>query len=241
MMRAAAIVFLTTGILGAQSSPVPRFDVASIKPTPPDRWNGPSGGNSSNGRYAMYNRTLKTYILRAYFLGPNQLTGGPDWLDADRYDIDAKAGSPNDDDGVMMQMLRTLLAERCKLALHHENKPIVAYILEVARKGPRLEKAVDGSSGAVTNSGHGTIDAKLISMNRFAEVLSRQMDLPVVDQTHLVGNFNVSLKWSPESDQAPDRGPSIFTAIQQLGLRLQARKIPIDVLVIDHVERPSEN
>jgi uncharacterized protein (TIGR03435 family) len=242
MMRAAAcFVLLTKGILLAQSSPVQQFEVASIKPTPPDRWNGPSGGRSGQGKYTMYNRTLKTYILRAYFIGPNQLSGGPDWLDQDRYDIDAKAGQPVDDDAVIMVMLRNLLAERCKLVLHHENRPIEAYILEVARNGPKLEKALASDSDATTNGGHGTIEARVISMERFAEVLSRQMDLPVVNRTGLGGKFNVTLKWSPESDQAPDRGPSIFTAIQQLGLRLEARKIPIDVLVIDHVERPSPN
>ncbi|MES1262251.1 MAG: TIGR03435 family protein [Acidobacteriota bacterium] len=164
-----------------------------------------------------------------------------------RFDIEARAGQPIDDDSALMAMLRTLLAERFHLVAHRESKPIAAYVLTVARNGPRLEKALDGE--ATTNSGHGSIDARVITMQRFAEVLSRQMDFPVVDQTRLEGAFNVNLKWSPESDRpvkpgelpALDTGPSVFTAIQQLGLRLQARKTPVDVLVIDHAEMPSEN
>jgi len=249
MIRAAAsLVFLLTGMLCAQPAPAPLFEVAAIKSTPPDQWNGSSGGNAGKGKYTMHNRTLKTYIMRAYFVGPNQIVGGPPWLDSDRFDINAKAEQPIDDDEVLMAMLRTLLAERCKLAIHHASKPIEAYVLEVVKSGPKLEKAVDLPS-ATTNSGHGSIDARVITMKRFAEVLSRQMDLPVVDQTGLEGEFNLKLKWSRESDQpvkhgqlpAMDSGPSVFTAIQQLGLRLQARKTPVDVLVIDHVEMPSEN
>ena len=91
----------------------------------------------------------------------------------------------------MRAPLRTLLAERCKLEIHHESKPIEAYVPEVAKSRPKLEKAVDSASSATTNSGHGSIDARVISMKRFAEVLSRQTDLPVVDQTGLEGEFSI--------------------------------------------------
>ena len=139
-------------------------------------------------------------------------------------------------------MLRTLLAERFKLELHRRSKPAEVYALEVAKGGPKLERAVDPASGATTSSSHGSIDARVITMKRFAEVLSRQMDFPVVDRTGLEGAFNLMLKWSPEGAQpATDAGPSVFTAIQQLGLRLRARKIPVEMLVIDHVEKPSPN
>ena len=250
MIRVAAnVIFLMMATLYAQPAMAPGFEVASIKPTPPDQWNGPSGGKAGKGKYTMHNRTIKTYIMRAYSVGPNQVVGGPSWLDSDRFDIDAKAEQPIDDDQVLMTMLRALLSERCKLALHHEYRPIEAYVLEVAKSGPKLEKSADSATDATTNSGHGSIDARVITMKYFAEVLSRQMDLPVVDQTKLEGAFNLKLTWSPESDRpvrpgqlpAMDSGPSIFTAIQQLGLRLQARKTPVDVLVIDRIEMPSEN
>ena len=145
----------------------------------------------------MHNRTLKTYIMRAYFVGPNQIVGGPPWLDSDRFDINAKADQPIDDDEALMAMLRTLLAQRCKLVIHHEDKPTNVYVLEVAKSGPKLETAESRDSNSTTNSGHGRIEARVISMKRFAEVLSRQMDLPVVDRTGLDGSFNLKLKWSP--------------------------------------------
>jgi uncharacterized protein (TIGR03435 family) len=122
-------------------------------------------------------------------------------------------------------------------------------VLDVAKNGPKLEKAEETESS--TNSSRGLIDAKTITMDRFAEVLSRQMDLPVVNQTRLEGSFNLKLEWSTESgrpvrdgtgDVAMETEVSIFTAIQQeLGLRLRARKTPVEVIVIDHAEKPSEN
>jgi uncharacterized protein (TIGR03435 family) len=247
MIRAASVACLIIGTLHAQSAPPPRFDVAAIKLTPADQWRGSSGGDTGKGKFTMHNRTLKRYIMGAYGVGPNQIVGGPPWLDFDRFDIEAKAERPIDDDGEIMAMLQTLLADRFKLALHRENKPIDVYVLVVSKSGPKLERAEDGASS--TNSGHGSIDAHVITMRRFAEVLSRQMDFPVVDQTGLQGVFNLKLQRSPEGDRpvnpqqlsAVDEKPSVFIAIQQLGLRLQARKTPIEVLVIDHVEMPSAN
>jgi uncharacterized protein (TIGR03435 family) len=184
--------------------------------------------------------------MGAYAVGPNQIIGGPDWLDSDRFEITAKAEEPVGD-GILMTMLRSLLVERFKLALHREMKPTDAYVLEVRNNGAKLERG-DGK-GAATNNGRGHIVATNASMNRFAEILSRQMDRPVVNQTGLQGVFNLTLQWSPDSARpanpqngAATEGPSIFTAIQeQLGLRLRAQKVPVDVLVIDHAERPDAN
>jgi uncharacterized protein (TIGR03435 family) len=250
-MRAiAGLVICLSGTAYAQS-PQPaaalRFEVASIKPTPADQYNGSSGIATGHGRLTGSRVTLKRCIMGAYGIGPNQLSGGPPWLDSDRFEIAAKADHPLDDDAVFMAMLQVLMAERFKLAIHRETRTVEALVLEVAKNGPRLEKAEDGESS--TNSNRGRIDARVITMRRFAEVLSRQMDVPVVNQTGLEGAFNLKLEWSPDSDRplkpgeiAPDNGPSIFTAIQQqLGLRLQSRKTPVDVLVIDHAEKPTEN
>jgi len=183
----------------------------------------------------MNNVTLKRCILGAFGMGPNQILGGPDWLDADRFQIVAKAEQPVGD-GVLMAMLQTLLAERFKLAIHRETRTVQAFVLEVAKNGPKLAKAGDGE--ATTRNGHGLIDAGTITMDRFAQVLARQMDLPVVNHTGLEGIFNLKLEWSPEMEG----GLSIFTAIQeQLGLRLRSQKTPVEVLVIDHAEKPSGN
>ena len=250
MIRAVvSLAICVSGAIRGQSVVAQRFEVASVKPISADRLNGPSGGQSGRGRLTMSNVTLKRCIMGAFGIGPNQILGGPGWLDSDRYEIVAKAEQPVDDDGVLMAMLQTLLAERFKLAFHRETRTIPAFVLEVAKNGPKLERAENGES--TTHNGRGLIDAKVITMDRFAEVLSRQMDRPVVNHTGLEGSFHVKLEWTPETSKqvtprpdgaAIESGPSIFTAIQQqLGLRLRSQKAPVEVVVIDYVERPSEN
>jgi uncharacterized protein (TIGR03435 family) len=146
----------------------------------------------------------------------------------------------------LMRMLQTLLADRFKLALRHETKRLDGYALEV-KNGRKLEKN-DGKSANISN-GRGHIVATNFSMDQFAEILSRQVDLPVVNRTGLDGGFNIDLQWTPGGDRparpddlTPFDGITIFTAIQeQLGLRLHAEKVPVEVLVIDHAERPDAN
>lgn len=242
--RIAGLMLCVSGLLFPQSGSAPRFEVASIKPSNADP--GSSGINTGHGRLAASNVTLKRCIMGAYAVGPNQVFGGPDWLESDRFEITAKAEQPVGDH-LLMAMLQTLLADRFKLTLHREAKPIQAYVLEIGKNGPKLEKGDGGDSK--TNNGRGDIIATNTTMDRFAEILSRQMDLPVVNHTGLEGVFNLRLHWTPESatpakpvDGAAIEGPSIFTAIQeQLGFRLHAQKVPVEVLVIDHAERPTEN
>ena len=235
MARAGIVLLFCVAAAYAQ----PRFEVASIKPSPDESSNN-SGGRSGNGRLTMTNVTLKRCIMGAYGLGPNLIVGGPAWLEVDRWAIVAKADKPVGD-STLMAMLQTLLSERFKLAVHRETRTVQAYVLEVAKNGPKLEKSSDEK--AQTNNGRGLIEARALTMAAFAERLSRQMDLPVVNQTGLDGAFNLKLEWTPESAQtAADPSVSLFTAIQeQLGLRLRAQKVPVEMLVIDHAEKPSEN
>lgn len=232
----------------SQTEVTPRFEVDSIKPTSSALLSGPSGIKTGHGRLTATNVTLKRCIMGAFGLGPHQISGGPPWLDSDRFEIVAKAEQPVDDDAALMAMLRTLLAERFKLGIHHETRTVSALVLEVAKGGPKLEKSEDGASSVTTGSGT-SITARAMTMPRLAEVLSRQTDLPVVDGTGLQGSFNLKLLWRPERarptvtgvDEAMER-PALFDALQQqLGLRLESRKMPMDILVIDHAEKPSEN
>jgi uncharacterized protein (TIGR03435 family) len=232
------------GLLRGQPAVAPRFEVASIRPSG-DATRDTSGSKSGHGRLTMNNVTLKRCIMGAYGIGPNQIVGGPEWLDSLRYSIEAKADTAAGDTE-LMGMLRTLLVDRFKLALHRETRPLQVFVLEVAKNGPKLEVSKDAESR--TNNQRGSIEARKTTMNRFAEILSRQMDIPVVDRTGLEGVFNLKLEWDPESgkpsraDAASENRPSIFTAIQeQLGLRLRAQKAPVEVLVIDHAEAPTEN
>ncbi|HTR21689.1 MAG TPA: TIGR03435 family protein [Gemmatimonadales bacterium] len=218
----------------------PQFEVASIKPvTVGDSFT--SGITTGHGKIDAENVTLKRCIIGAYGVSPSQVVGGPDWLDSDRFHILAKAAQPTDSDAELMRMLQSLLAERFHLAIHRETRPLQAYVLEVAKGGSKLEKVPDGESS--TSSSHGQLVARNTSMDLFAHVLAREVNLPVVDQTALAGSFNFTLKWTPEKELSrPDAGPSIFTALQeQLGLRLHAQKTPLEVIVIDRAERPTEN
>jgi uncharacterized protein (TIGR03435 family) len=223
------------------------FEVASIKPSNADPHSS-SGIKTGHGRLEARNVTLKRCIMSAYGIGPHQIYGGPDWLNSDHYEISAKADHPTDDDAELMQMLQTLLAERFKLKVHEEKRILPAFVLEV-KDGPKLQKAAGGESATNTSSNNNatSIDARNTTMDLFAKVLAREMDYPVIDQTGLQGPFNFKLHWTPDRRRPPDTGSaediSIFTAIQeQLGLRLQSQKAPVDVLVIDHIERaPAEN
>ena len=238
MSRSVCLLIVMAAAAYAQSPEKPHFEVASIKPTAPERWSGPSGGKSGSGRVNMPNVTLQRCIMGAFGIGPNQIAGGPDWLNVDHFDILAKAETPVGDTELMV-MLQYLLAERFNLTYHRESRPTRAYVLSVAKSGPKLEKS--DSQDAITQNGRRSIDAKSITMPRFAEVLSRQMDLPVVDHTGLDGAFNLKLEWAADNPTANEDRLPIFTAIQQLGLRLSTEKVPIEVLVIDHAEKPTEN
>ena len=241
MIRLLSLAIGIAGSMWAQTVATPRFEVAAIKPTPVDQQNGNSNGKSGKGRYNYTNVTLKRCIMGAFGLGPNQILGGPPWLDNDRYDIVAKAEQPVDDDDLLNRMMQNLLADRFKLIFHRESRMTPAYVLEVVKGGPKLEAAPDGESS--TNWSRGTIDAKVTTMAHFAEVLSRVLDFPVVNQTGLDGAFNLTVKWIPESKDgaASDLGPTLFTALQQFGLRLTSHRTPVEFFVIDHVERPTEN
>jgi uncharacterized protein (TIGR03435 family) len=232
----------------AQSAPAPiqRFEVATVKPSVADS-SSSSGIKTGHGRLDAQNVTLKRCIIGAYGVGPQQITGGPDWLDADRFEILAKAEQPVNDDAVLMLMLQDLLAERFRLVVHRETKTVPAFVLEVAKNGPKLERAVAGeaSTNTSTSSSGITIDARNTDMESFAKILARRTDLPVLNHTGLAGIFNFKLQWTPDSNKpsaAGTEGVSLFTAIQeQLGLRLRSQKAPIEALVIDHAEKPKGN
>ena len=234
------------GLAFPHSAVSQQFEVASVKPSSADT-SSSSGIKTGHGRIDAYNVTLKRCIMGAYGVGPHQISGGPDWLESDRFQILAKASEPIDDDGALMIMLQGLLAERFKLSLHREIRTIPAFVLEVAKKGPKLEKAEAGEAATNTSTSHSgiSIDARHADLDSFAKILARRMDLPVVNHTGLKGTFNFKLQWTPDPGTVapgPMEGVSIFTAIQeQLGLRLRSKKAPVEIIVIDHVEKPSEN
>ncbi len=242
---AAAALAPSRFVLG-QQAPAPEFDAASVKPSPRDF--GWQGIDTSPGRIQAESVTLLRCIRDAYDMGPHQVIGGPDWINTARWQIVARADRPVDDDDILMQMLRSLLADRFKLALHRETRSLPAYLLEINRNGPKMQKAESGDSDTEMHGGRGdpaTLEAKKTDMNNLAEILGWRLDRPVVNRTGLQGDFTFTLHWAPDNLRDPDDGAddvSIFTAVgEQLGLRLRSARAPVQVLVIDHAELPSPN
>jgi uncharacterized protein (TIGR03435 family) len=245
MIRAIAgvslIVFTSSGALGQPTAAAQAFELASVKANK----SGDTGSrfHVRNGTFTATNNSLQDCIRWAYGVRDYQISG-PDWLKSERYDIVAKASSPVPG-GQIMLMLQTLLADRFKLTLHREQKLLPVYALVAGKNGLKLHKAETG--GSHTNWGRSRLTAQQTSMLQFAETLSRKMDRPVLDMTGLEGVFDFILEYTPDDDRgvAGDSvpGPSIFTAMQeQLGLKLEARKAPAEILVIDHAEKvPAEN
>jgi uncharacterized protein (TIGR03435 family) len=208
--------------------------------------------------------TLLQMIQEAYGIyEPDRLSGGPAWIDASKFDLEAKM----DDADVSVyrgltleqrhQMLQALLANRFKLVLHHELKEFPAYALVVAKSGPKLQAAtseqtrpngdIKGFTGLVTQSQRGQLAVQGFSMEGFANLLSGYNDVgrKVIDKTGLTGSYNFTLRWAPNDRQitASDAsGPSLFTAIQEeLGLKPQSSRTMLDTIVIDQAEKPTEN
>ena len=219
------------------------FDAASIKPSAAAP--GSSGINTNNGYMHAYNVTLRRCIAGAYGITEDQVIGGPKWISENRYDITARGTGADTED-----MLRALLSDRFRLVMHPQTETRSGYALTVAKDGIKAAVSVIPPGGpSTTNSSRTRIEAKLCSMPVLARKLAAVLGQPVVDETQESRSFDFVLQWAPDevmskayagSDAAS--GPSLFTAVQeQLGLKLEARKVPVDVLVIDRAELPSEN
>jgi uncharacterized protein (TIGR03435 family) len=265
---AGFILFTAFAAFAQQTAATPpAFEVASVKPAPPatdNRMRVGMGGDA--GRVNFSNVTLINVMARAYNVKDHQITG-PDWLKTQRYDIVATLPSGASKDQVP-QMLQTLLADRFKLSLHRETKVLPIYALVVGKNGPKLHEA-EGAGGLRMSMGpKGLQLTGKVSITMLAEALSRFTDRPVLDMTELKGNFDIDLGWRPDGQPGgpgifgpggggppPEGGgerreakenadaPSIFTAVQEkLGLKLEGRKSPVEILIVDQADKiPSEN
>ncbi len=258
----ALLLFVRHGALAQPRAPRPAFDefeVAAIKPTTLE-W--PAGGRfmrmQTVHQFVARNYTLRVILAAAFNLTPRAVSGGPSWVDSDRFDILAKApGEVRPTTYEQMAMLRKLLTDRFKLTFHREKKEFAIYALTISRNGSKLmtstpDPSPEGAPPLVFSlSAKGaTLAARDASMGEFTWVMQRSaLDRPVVDQTGLLGRYDFDLEWAPDETQfdgnVPPRNsdePDLFAAMQQqLGLRLEATKGPIDALVIDQVQKPSEN
>jgi uncharacterized protein (TIGR03435 family) len=240
----AAIVIFAITAFAQQPAKRPAFESASIKPS---KTTDGSDSDTSLG-YFRGDGTLKAFIRMAYGVTNEQIEGGPKWLDEDRYDIEARADGPARGPQ-LIEMLQTLLADRFNLEFHHTSKTVSGYALIPAKGGLKI-KEVGASDSHSTSTKRGSMTVEGVTLSRFAAGLSRVLGAPVADQAGDPGSFTFTLTWSPDSsrpstsatDPGSTDGPSIFTAVQeQLGLKLESRKVPLDVLVIDRAGKPTVN
>jgi uncharacterized protein (TIGR03435 family) len=244
-IRVSAVAGFALFGLNAQSRPEPEFEVASVKPVAPSDTALRVSMISEHGRISYTNVTVRGLVRKAYGLRiypPS--TGGSDPLSTDRYNIIASASSDASEEQTM-RMLRALLEERFKLVVHRETKELRVWALLVGKNGPKLREVQDDGSAAEIGSGEGhKIKAHHVSMKLLASALQGFVGEPVVNATGLTGLFDFTLDFTLDESTSPDRewGQTPFEAVQrQLGLRLEARKGPVEVVVIDHVEKPSGN
>jgi uncharacterized protein (TIGR03435 family) len=258
MRSGIAAVLLLLPVLEALGQPAPAFDVASVKPsTPQERVIGMF--LYPGGRLTITNYTLRMLIHDVYGVEDYQISGGPKWTGEDRYSIEAKPPADSKSAKVNpvnfkqapeeeeLSMLRSLLAERFQLRLHQESTEGSVLALVVDSHGPKLTEARD--KDAVPGVGGGRTDDPErpefmngwnVSMARLAARLSQLLQRTVLDHTGLNGTFDFRFEYAASLSDSAD-GPSLSTAIQQLGLRLMPAKGPVVHLVIDHAEKPSGN
>jgi uncharacterized protein (TIGR03435 family) len=227
-----------TGVLVAAQ---PSFEVASVKLTPPggDGMFHMSSPGAAN--FNVTNITMENLISFAFGVDSDRVSGKQNWLGSESYDVSAKAEGGREIPADQLKlMLQQLLADRFKLSLHREMKDTQGYALVIAKDGQKLDPSKGGPSrGDILRGG---LRLQNLSVQVLAGMLTCPTGRPVVDETGIKGNFDIKLEYAPEG--ATDSPlPSIFTALQeQLGLKLTPQKVPVEMLVVDHVERvPTEN
>lgn len=235
----------------------PTFDVVTIKPSKPDQ---PGKVFTMRGRQIItVNTSLSDLVKFAYDLNDKQIISNTPWLDTDKFDISGTPDVPGIPNLTQFKsLIRKLLAERFRLAFHREKKELSAYVLTVGKTGSKIKKSESDPNGppGVGFRALGKMAVINATIEDFANVMQGTvLDRPVVDQTGLQGKFDFTLDWTPDESQfggagahlpppsdKADAPPGLFTALpEQTGLRLEPTKALVSVLVVDHVEKPSEN
>ncbi len=245
MMQQARVVgsFILLACVAYSQEPSTAFEVATVKASK-------ATGGMNNRRDPMMatwtNMPLAVVIREAYHILPGQLMGGPAWINSDRWDIVAKTDRPASR-AEQQRMLQPLLADRFHLKVKWDVRQLPEYELLVASSGPKVPASSGDGSVRI---GKGLIAANGISGAVFAAWLRSELGRPVIDSTGLKGKYDFNLQWVPDESQpnsggeqppSDSTGPTIFAALQELGFKLKAIKGPVQVLVVEHAEKPSEN
>jgi uncharacterized protein (TIGR03435 family) len=240
-----------------QQTRIQSFEVADIKPSQSPNAEPRKGRILPGGRIEVPNTTLKELIIFAYGVQENAITGLAPWMDRDRFDLVAKA--PGDSSAETLRpMLQTLLADRFKLALHREDRPMAAFVLSRGKHELKLQPGNGGRQTCqwdVLGNGLRRRECHNMTMDELAMQLPGWggigIDRPVVNETGLTGSYDFQLDvgWPGGSkggegmaeSGSSDPGPTIYMAFEQVGLRLELRKVPVPVIVIDRAEPPTTN
>ncbi len=283
---ATATIIIAVGLLSARSiraqtaptaaNPLPSFEVASIRQNRSE--DGRFKIQLPPGRFVATDVSVHFLIEWAYNVKDYQISGGPKWVTAEKYDVDAKMeDTPATETKVLnldqlaeqrRLMLQSLLSDRFKLKLIQQTKELPVYVLVIAKNGPKLQESKAGEThpnGQLGGPGmmrmqRGQLTGQGLPISNLVRLLSEQLGRTVLDRTGLTGDYDFTLQWAPEGSaplaMVPEggrpetvrtplpesSGPSIFTAVQeQLGLKLKPQRGPVETLVIEQVERPSEN
>lgn len=220
------------------------FAVASIQPIPLTLPIGGGPWTVANGRFQAGPAFTRDVIALAYEVLTPQVKGGPKWITQQPYDFDARASSAAAGPNQIRIMLKTLLAERFKLAVHHEMEESLVYRLVIAKNGSKLQDVKDGRPPYINWSGPQRVTfSGNPSLQGLTSVLGGVVGAPVLDETGLRGTYSFSLEFTRPNDPQPrqaDSPPDVFTAVrEQLGLELLETKRQIEIVVIDHIEEPS--
>lgn len=234
MVRMRALWFAALAVTAQASS----FEVASVKPVIPPAGPHVVSLNVNHGKLNIEAAELRQIVGLAFAIQRVRVLGGPSWADSDQFDIVAKAESPDATRDEVRSMLQTLLAERFHMAVHRETKQLPAYTLLLAKGGSKLKQASPDSKSGMTDSSGPNGEQRMVFVSTpvrvLVNLLANALGSPVVDRTGLDGLYDYTLEW-------PDAGSSLFTSVDQLGLKLEAKKEPVEVLVIDRAEHPSAN
>jgi uncharacterized protein (TIGR03435 family) len=245
MLRVVFAVLITGAAYGQTPAGRRVFDVASVKPA--QSRGGADFRVYPGGRLHITQLTLNVILRLAYNLEHYQISGGPAWLDTDRFDIEAKAeGDPTKEQ--MMAMLRALLADRFQLQVRQESKEENVYALVVAKGGHKLMPPSGDWIGVSLYRNdppdregvHYSLAAKRASMALIAQHFGQELSRPVIDRTGIEGEFSFKVDYA--IDDNPESGVPLRTAVEeQLGLKLEPAKGPVETLVVEHAEKPSGN
>ncbi len=246
-----SVVLLLLACAANQSSwaQQPTFAVATIRPSSAEvQFEHDGKTEATAGFLRMQDVSVQTCIKWAYGVQDSQIAG-PDWIDSQKFDIMAKADDPASEEEMKL-MMQTLLADRFKLAFHHQTKELKAFVLTVAKGGAKVHPAAAPEAKPFRqNSANGTV-VRSMTIQQFGDFISGPLHMPVVDQTGLKGKYDFALDFTPylpdpahnmDATRPDTTSILMITMDAELGLKMSTQKAPVDVMVIDHVEKPSAN